>query len=262
MQPDDKILSSPPACALYTGSVYHERHHPFTHRFRYRVFMVWLDIDRLEILDRTLRFFSFGKWNVIGISNHDHAARDGSAIRPWIEQAAHRKQIDLTGGRIFMLAFPRLWGYVFNPLTIYFCYGADGALKAILYQVKNTFGEQHSYLLPVTREKGEKITQQCAKAFHVSPFIGMDCTYKFRLYEPGERLDIAIHQFTPDGKILTATWQGIRRDLTDRMIVKTVLRFPMMTIKIIAGIHREAFSLWRKGATYHKKPPAPPHDVS
>ncbi len=246
--------------AIYTGDVFHERHMPFTHKLKYRVFSLWLDIDDLKTLDQSLKYFRFNRWGIVSVNNRDHALRDGSDVRPWIEKAAKDKSVDLTGGRIFMLGFPRLWGYVFNPLTIFFCYGADKTLKGILYQVKNTFGEQHGYFIP-TEEQG-KISQEHAKVFHVSPFIPMDCTYKFKIFEPNETLNIAIHQFMKEGKILTATWHGQREDLNDKTLLRAVLGHPLMTIKVIVGIHWEALKLWIKGAKYISKPPPPAEDVS
>ena len=240
--------------SLYIGKVFHGRHIPFSHKFTYRVFSMLLDLDELSDLSKKLKFFSFNQWNILSFHNKDHAARDGSDIRPWIEAAAEKKNIDIANGKIYVLCFPRLWGYVFNPISVYFCHNEKGELKAILYQVKNTFGEQHGYLLPLEKE-GSKISQATDKLFYVSPFIQMDCKYEFRVSPPEENFDIGIHQFIEDGKILTATWSGKQKELTDKNILKTILCFPLMTFKVILGIHYEAFHLWRKGATfYHRKP--------
>lgn len=250
--------------SIYIGKVFHGRHQPFEHKFQYGVFSLFLDLDDLPALSKNLKFFSFNRWNILGFYNKDHGARDGSDMRPWIENAAQEKNIDIKDGKIFVLFFSRLWGYVFNPITIYFCYNIDNQLKAIVYEVKNTFGQQHAYLIPIDdkHKAGERISQQCQKIFHVSPFIQMDCTYHFKLKEPGEDLDVAIHQFQPDGKILTATWDGKRKPFTDSEILKTVFKHPVMTFKVIAGIHWEALKLWIKGAKYIKKPPLPEKDIS
>lgn len=247
-----------PKPSLYIGEVYHKRHIPFEHDFRYRVFTLLLDIDNMP----KLKTFSHNRFNLFSLYDKDHGPRDGSPLRPWIEAAAKAKNIDITGGKIYMLTFPRVLGYVFNPITLYFCYNKGDALKAILYQVKNTFGEQHSYLRPV--EDGEAtIKQECEKVFHVSPFIHMDCTYKFTLKEPGEKLGFAIHQFTKDDeKILTATWDGKRRELTDKALLSTLFTHPLLTMKIIVGIHWEALKLMLKGAKYIHRPLPPEKDVS
>lgn len=249
--------------AIYVGDVFHERHRPFVHRLKYRVFSFCVDLDDLPRLSKTLRFFSFNRWNITAIMNKDHGKRDGSDLRPWILKAAKDKNIDLPdNGKIFMLCFPRLWGYVFTPLTIFFCYDNNYNLKATLYQVKNTFGEQHGYMLAVDDPAKDVHTQDTTKIFHVSPFIEMDCTYKFRFRQPDDRLDIGIHQFTKDGKILTATWNGQRLGITDRTILKMVLRHPLMTFKVIVGIHIEALKLVIKGTKYIRKPAAPSKDIS
>lgn len=243
---------------IYIGHVYHKRHIPFVHRFKYRVFTLWIDIDAPS----KLKTFSLNRLNLFSLYNKDHGPRNGNPLRPWIEAAAREKDIDITDGKIFMLTFPRILGYVFNPITLYFCYDRNTALKAILYQVKNTFGQQHGYCLPVT-ETGPKIQQSCPKVFHVSPFIHMDCTYHFDLAEPGEALNFAIHQFTGDNeKVLTATWSGKRAELTDKTLLKTLITHPLLTLKIILGIHWQALHLWRKGAKYTSPTPLPDRDVS
>ena len=250
-----------PHNCLYIGKVFHKRHAPFEHAFTYRVYTFLLDIDDLENLSNRLKYFSLNRFNLFSIYNKDHASRDGQAIRPWIEKAATAKNIDLQGGKIYMLTFARVLGYAFNPLTVYFCYDKDGTLKAMMHQVKNTFGEQHGYLLPVEKNK-PLIKQQCQKIFHVSPFIHMDCEYKFRFAEAEEMLDFAIHQFQPEGKLLTATWDGQRIELTDKNLLKTFFTHPLLTLKVIGGIHWEALRLWMKGAKYINKPEPPEKAVS
>ena len=249
-----------PHNSLYTGKVFHKRHTPFEHAFTYRVFTLLLDIDDLDEIPKKIRIFSHNRFNIFSLYDKDHGQRDGTPLRQWIERAAQQKNIDLSGGKIYMLTFPRIFGYAFNPITIYFCYDKNRALKAVLHQVKNTFGEQHSYFLPV--ENDGMIKQEAKKVFHVSPFIHMDCEYNFRFEAPEDRLNFAIHQFTADGKILTATWDGQRRDLTTAALLKTLITHPLLTLKIIGGIHWEALKLWIKGAKYIPKPDTPPHEIS
>jgi len=246
--------------SLYIGKVYHKRHIPFEHAFTYRVFTLLLDIDDLP----SLKFFSHNRFNLFSLFDKDHARLDGTPIRPWIEKAAKEKNIDIEGGKIFMLTFPRIFNYVFNPLTVYFCTNKNGDLTAILHQVKNTFGGQHGYLLPV-ENANKSIKQSAEKIFHVSPFIHMDCEYRFSLQEPDDRLQFAIHQFETTGKnekILTATWDGKREELTDKTLLKTLLTHPLLTFKIIAGIHWEALKLVIKGAKYISPAPMPKKDVT
>lgn len=251
-----------PKNAIYNGQVYHARHTPFHHSYKYKVFTLFVDIDDLDKLDKSLKYFSLNSWNIFSLYYKDHGLRDGSDIRKWVVDSGLQKGLDLTNSRIFLLAFPRLFGYVFNPISIFYCYDFKNNLIAILYEVKNTFGEQHGYLLPVENAGKAKITHSAQKIFHVSPFIHMDCEYHFKLALPLENLQIGIHQFDKNGKVLTAFWTGKRSGLDDTTIIKTALKSPFMTFKVVAAIHWQAFRLWLKGAKYIKKPPAPDRDIS
>ncbi|KZD02778.1 DUF1365 domain-containing protein [Oceanibaculum pacificum] len=252
---------------LYEGRVMHSRLAPFRHKFAYRVFSLLLDLDELPRLDRDLPGFGHNRFALLGFHDRDHGPRDGSPLRPWVEAHLARGGIDLKGGRISLLCFPRLLGYVFNPLSVYFCRDADGRLRAILYEVKNTFGDQHGYLLPVgpAHAPGELIVQQQDKSFYVSPFMPMDCRYRFRLKEPGERLSIMIRQDSAGddaAELFVATHTAERRELTGRALAAAFWRHPLMTIKIFAGIHWEALRVWRKGAVFHARPVPPSEAVS
>jgi len=249
---------------LYFGRVMHKRLRPFRHRLDYRVFSFYLDLDELPALSRRLRLFSYNRWNLFGFLNRDHGAGDGSALRPWLDERLAEAGVDLEGGAVRLLCFPRLLGYVFNPLTIWFCHHRSGRLAAVLYEVRNTFGEKHGYLIPVdpARAPGEPVLQSCDKGFYVSPFIGMAATYHFRLSEPDERLAVLIRQWTPDGELLIASQTGRRRPLDDATLLRAFFAYPLMTLKVIGGIHWQAFKLWRKGARPVPRPPAPERSVT
>ncbi len=254
---------SSPASALYFGKVMHKRLRPFEHRFTYRVFSLYLDLDGLGALDRKLGLFSHNRWNLFSFNDRDHGPRDGRPLRPWIEGHLRRAGIDLAGGRLRLLCYPRVLGYVFNPLTIWFCHHADGSLRAILYEVGNTFGQSHSYLLPLAagREDGP-IAQSAEKSFYVSPFIAMTSRYHFRLTVPDEKLAIAIRQDVPQGGQLLARQSGRRRALSDRNLLLAFFAYPLMTLKVIGAIHWEALRLWFKGAKLQPRPAAPAQEVS
>ena len=252
------------ASCLYVGRVMHKRLIPFRHRLDYRVFSLYLDLDELPALSRRLRLFSHNRWNLFSFQDRDHAARDGTGLRPWIERQLAEAGIDLEGGPVRLLCFPRILGYVFNPLTIWFCHHRSGRLAAILYEVRNTFGEKHGYLLPVDphREPGTPIRQSCDKGFYVSPFIGMVATYHFRLVEPDERLAVLIRQWTPEGELLVASQLGRRESLSDASLLRVFLSHPLMTLKVIAAIHWQALKLWRRGARLVPRPAAPRQAVT
>jgi len=242
---------------LYFCTVGHVRLRPFRHAFRYRVFSLLLDLDRL---DRLPRFLSHNRFNLFGFHDRDHGPRDGRPLRPWVESELAGRGIDLEGGSIRVLCFPRVLGYVFNPLSIFYCHGPDGTLRAIVHEVKNTFGDQHCYVCPVTEavaESGTLLHQSHAKEFHVSPFFGMEGTYRFRLTLPGSMLSVHITLANGDGDLLTATQTGRRVPLTAANLVRAFITHPLVTLKVIGGIHWEAFRLWRKGAVFHRRPDPP-----
>ena len=237
----------------------HKRLRPFVQRFVYRVFSLWIDLEELPWLHRQLRLFSHNRFNLFSFHDRDHGACDGTALRPWIEAQLHLAGRDIAGGPIRLLCFPRVLGYVFNPLTIWFCHRPDGTLDSILYEVRNTFGEKHGYLIPLNGRlpAGAAIRQTCDKGFYVSPFIGMEARYRFKLTVPDERLFVAILQDVPKGPQLIATQRGLRQHLSDATLLRACFGRPLLTLKVIAGIHWEAAKLWRRGATFHRRP-APP----
>ena len=258
-----------PEEAIYKGHVHHTRHlrDGKTHRLRSRVFGLFLQLEKLEYWSNALRLFSHNRFNLTGFYDKDHGPRDGSSLRAWVEAAAAAKGHDVTGDKIYILAFPRYLGYVFNPLSIFFIYGPQG-LRAVLYEVKNTFGDQHGYYIDLSdsapNTDGGTFRHQRDKGFYVSPFIHMDCTYQFRIAPPGTRLNIAIHQFDKFSteKILTAAWTGTRFPLNDFNLARMCLIHPFLTHKIIGAIHWEALKIWLKGGRYHKRPAPPENETS
>lgn len=253
-----------PRSCLYVGDVMHRRLRPVAHRFVYRVFSMLVDIDELPELGRRLVLFAHNGRGVFSLRDADHGARDGSPLRPWVEQACARAGIALDGGRIFLHCFPRVLGFGFDPLSIFWCYGADAKLKAIVYEVKNTFGEQHAYVVPIATPPapGEALRHARDKLFYVSPFIGMEARYAFKVHEPEERLAIAINETGPEGAILVATHRGMRRPLTDPSLLRAFLAIPFLSFKVFGGIHWEALKLWWKGAQLHPRPQPPSAGVS
>jgi DUF1365 family protein len=245
------------ASCLYTGTVMHRRFKPRAHRLSYRVFWCLLDLDELPQLPSRLRFFSLKGFNLFGFRNADHGDGSELPLRAQVEAYLATAGIDLEGGAIRLLCMPRLLGFVFNPISVYYCYGPGGALKALLYQVHNTFGQRHSYLIPVDSEPGEPLEQRCLKAFYVSPFMDMDIAYRFRVQPPDARVALVIESSDAQGPVLFASLAGERRTLTDAALLRAFLSFPLMTLKVVAGIHWEALKLWSKGMRLRPRPPAP-----
>lgn len=246
---------------LYLGQVTHRRLRPRRHRLAYRVFSLYVDLDRLDALDASLRWFSLGRFNLLSFHGADHGDGKGD-LRAWVDRTLSAAGIDLAGGQVGLLSYPRLLGYAFNPLSVYFCFDRGGTLAAMIYQVNNTFGERHCYVTAVAERADAPIRHACAKNLYVSPFIAMDATYHFRVRTPGERLAIAIDETDGGGLLLQAATTGRRTALTDANILGAVLRHPLMTLKVILGIHWEALKLWRKGVALHRRPPPPPRPVT
>ncbi len=240
---------SAPSPRLYVGDVMHMRLQPFGHRFAYRVATVLLDVDRLEETAARLRLFSIDRFNVFGFRRRDHGARDGSALRPWVEARLAEAGLPAPA-RIMVLSMPRLFGYAFNPLSVYFCYDAAGRLESVVYEVKNTFGDQHPYALRAGADADGAIRQTQGKEFFVSPFIGMDQTYRFTVRPPGERLSLRIKQGDASGDWLIATQSGRALPLGDAQLARIALLTPWATVKVILAIHWHALRLWLKGARF------------
>jgi DUF1365 family protein len=238
------------AAALYVGKVMHARLKPMGHRFSYRVMSLLIDLDRLPAADRQSPLFGVNRAALYSFHEADHGERDGSSLCAYAQRCAAERGIDLTGGRVLLLCYPRLLGYTFNPLSVYFCYRASGELALLIYEVRNTFGDIHPYILPV--KSGETscagVRQQQDKLFYVSPFIEMAMRYHFRVLPPEERVQLRILETDCDGPLLAATFTGRRRALNTRELRRAFFAFPLVTLKIVAAIHWQALRLWLKGA--------------
>jgi DUF1365 family protein len=236
--------------ALYVGCVMHARLKPMGHRFSYRVMSLLIDLDRLADADRLSPLFGVNRAALYSFHEADHGRRDGSSLRAYVQRCAAEHGIDLTGGRVLLLCYPRLLGYTFNPLSVYFCYRADGELALLIYEVRNTVGDIHPYVLPVTPGdiSDAGVRQQQDKLFYVSPFIEMAMRYHFRVRPPDARVQLRILEADREGPLLAATFNGSRRTLNTKGLLRAFFALPLVTIKIMAAIHWEALRLWLKGA--------------
>ena len=237
---------------IYTGNVVHKRFKPKIHFFKYKVFSLLLDLSEIHLLDKNLKIFSYNKFNIVSFYDKDHGARDGSSIQNWVIDNLKKNNIDTNNIQIKLLCYPRIFGYVFNPLSIFFVYNNKNSLISILYEVKNTFGEQHTYVFKVeNREK--TIENNCKKKFFVSPFMDLESSYYFKILYPGNKLSVVIDQRDEEGKLLYASQDGDRVDFTSKNLIFSYLKHPLMTLKIITAIHFEALRLWVKGIRLVKK---------
>ena len=237
---------------IYIGSVIHKRFKPKKHFFKYSVFSLFLDLDEINELDQKIPFFSYNKFNILSFFDKDHGYRDGSSIKDWLIPILNKKNISTKNIKIKILCYPRIFGYVFNPLSIFFIYDTDSNPIAILYEVKNTFGEQHTYVFKIDI-KNKQILNNCKKKFYVSPFMDLESKYFFKVLIPNERLSVIIDQRDKEGKLLFASQDGERVKLSSKNLLKSYLKHPLMTLKIISAIHYEALKLWMKGIKLVKK---------
>lgn len=248
--------------ALFPGHVTHARLKPKQHRLAYRIYSLLLDLDELDALDRRLRLFSVDRFNLFSFRRKDRGNRSGSELRAQVEDAMRGVGLTPDGGAIRLLTMPRLLGFAFNPLSVYFCHDRMQTLVGILWEVDNTFGERHAYMIPVESPAGSEIVQHCDKAFYVSPFMDMQLRYRFQVMAPTQTLSIKIDTFDDDGLVLTARHLARRQELTDAALLRAFFAIPLLTLRVIGGIHWEALKIWLKGVRLRARPAPPDRPVT
>jgi DUF1365 family protein len=231
--------------------------YPVEHSFTYRVFYLFADLDELDALDQRVRWFSRNRFNLFSLYDSDHGPDDGTSLRAWINPLLERAGVELDAGAVMLLAYPRVLGYVFNPLAVWYCFGPDRELRALVYEVRNTFGDKHSYVVPID---GSPSRHAVEKRMHVSPFMDIDQTYRFAVTRPGERFSLGIEVQQDDQIIFRASMRGERLALCNRNLIRLFLTHPLVTLKSIAAIHWEALFIWAKKVGFRPRPePATPN---
>jgi DUF1365 family protein len=249
------------ASGLYLGVVTHRRFRPRAHALRYRIFMLLIDLDEASWLLKRLKLLAKGRFGLMSFRAADHGDGSGRDLRAQVEARLADAGVE-AGGPIRLLCMPRVLGYGFNPLSVYFCHRPDGELAALLYEVRNTFGERHSYLVPAPGGAGRVVRQQADKQFYVSPFMDMDLAYRFDVLTPDERVRVGVDVHDAEGPLLTALFVGRRKELNDINLLAAWLAHPLLTLKVVAGIHWEALKIWRKGIGFRHRPPPPAEPVT
>jgi len=246
--------------AIYNGTVVHARVRPKRHSLQYRVFAVLFECDALESLDRRLRLFSYNRFNLFSLYDRDHG--DGTAISAYLRRVAAEAGLAGAISRFGMLCYPRILGYAFNPLTVYFGLDAEDRIRLTVYEVNNTFGERKTYVLPAEAGDNGLIAQNCRKSFYVSPFNAVEGDYSFRVAPLREDLTVGVALKNDKGPLLRAHFRGRRSDLSDAGLLRALGRTGWMTVKVIAGIHYEAARLWLKGLRTVSRPPPPEKPIT
>ena len=248
----------PDAATLYVGRVMHARLKPVLHRFEYHVFSLLIDIDRLDEADRQSMLFSVHRLNIFSFYPKDHGGRGQSSLREYVNGLFRSEQLP-EPAHIYLLCYPRIFNFAFNPISVYYCYDASGQVSGLIYEVRNTFGQRHSYFAPLkpgeTSDAG--LRQERDKLFFVSPFMDMNLRYKFRLRPPRESVSLRIIENDPEGPILCAAFWGQKLAMTSGSLFYVLRTLPFQNLKIIAGIHWEALRLWIKGMKLRHRPPPP-----
>jgi len=234
--------------AVYCGQLRHRRFSPREHSFSYPVFMTLLDIDRLEELMSVSPFAAYNRWNWTAYCERDHFGDAKRPLRERLLEDAERNGLTVPDGPIFLLTHLRYLGYVFNPVSFYYCYDAAGNLVQMMAEVNNTFGESHNYWLTPANERDSAAARryETPKKLHVSPFMGMQLDYDWIFTPPGERLVAHMNTVAGGKAFFDATLQLERRPWTSAELHRALLRYPFMTARVTGAIHWEALKLWLK----------------
>ncbi len=245
---------------LYLGKTTHLRTQPRAHRFSYNVFQIMVDVDHLDTAFKGLKTLRNGRFGLFSFAARDHGARDGSSLRVWVQGVLDQLGLRVQTHRISLLCFPRVLGFVFNPISLFFVHDDQGVLRAVIYEVNNTFGQTHAYALPAN---GLDVEHQLAdKALYVSPFYRVEGGYKFTVTDPNDRFHLTILKQVGDEIDFTATLVARRLSLSDGQLLKLFLTMPFMTLGVVIAIHWEALRLWIKGAVFGARPPGPQASIS
>ncbi len=240
-----------PAARLWFGRTTHVREQPFRRSFTHRIAMLEIDIDRLAEADKLARLFSVGKRNAISFRPTDLGARNAAVpLRAWAEGRFAEADISLDGGKLRLVTFPRVLGYGFAPISIWLGYGPDGALRGVIYEVHNTFGETHSYVSAFHTDMRGKSD----KEFHVSPFLDVSGAYRFTLRPPGRDMQLIVENTGANGRSHAATLTATPSALTTGAILHWLWSMPISGLGVVIAIHWQALRLWLKGVRYHDKP--------
>ena len=245
---------------IYEGPIVHKRYHQKKHKFKYNVFNLLLNIDDLSGLNNKYKLFSYNRFNLFSFHDKDHGKKDGTSIKDWILEILVNCDIKISKDelKVFCLCYPRILGYVFNPISVWSVYDKKNILRLLIYEVRNTFGEDHSYVVKINNEN-DKLNHNRKKRFHVSPFIDLNASYNFSTNINNEKAIITIKESNNDNPILLASFNGKSKKFNDWNLLLLFFKYPLMTLKVIYGIHIQALFLWIKRVKFV---PHPKNDIN
>lgn len=251
-----------PAPKLFLGAVMHRRLRPVANHFLYRVFFLAIPLSNVAALQN--RWFGVNRWNLLGFDFRDHGARDGSHPLGWIRALLAREGLAVADGEVWLQAFPRVLGYVFNPVSFWMCHDRAARLRAIVCEVNNTFGERHCYVLAHPDARPIVSIDQLAarKVFHVSPFCRIEGEYRFRFVTGGRRTLARIDYGDAAGDLLHTSISGREAPYSARALLRAFCTHPWMTLGVVARIHWQALKLWAKRVPFFSKPVPPLQEVT
>jgi DUF1365 family protein len=253
--------------ALYVGAVSHHRLTPKRHALRNRVYWLLLDLAELPTLDASLKLLSYNSMNLTSFYDRDHG--DGSNVSLLDQARAHLREANINdaGLSVKLLCMPRVAGYDFNPLSVYFCSNAQGALVATIYEVSNTYGGRHSYVIPTVLppalgQNGDTVRQACDKTFYVSPFMDLDMSYRFRTRMPADKVTVSVQARKNDRTVINTSLIGHRRELNDYNLLQLAATHPILPMKVTGAIYWHALKLWWRGFAINRNTPSTANTVT
>ncbi len=249
------------SASIYHGKVVHKRLRPKEHKLQYSVFSLACDVDQLKNTAMKSRFFSLNAFNLFSLAEKQHGHRDGTSLSEFAWDQVRTAGLDGQVKRVVVYFYPRILGFAFNPLTVYFCLDEAEQPLLMIYEVRNTFGENLTYVLPAGENRNGTYTHSIDKQFYVSPFNNVEGDYDFHVRSQHNETTIGVALRTEDGPVLRTHFRGVRTEFSDVALLKAFFSYPLMTLKIVAGIHWEALKIWRKGLKLKDHPPAPPERI-
>lgn len=249
------MTSTTASSALYRGRTVHKRFVPYERRFSAPMAHILIEPDSVGGVAQGLAWFAHNRPGAFAFYDRDHGPRDGSALRPWAEQLFASIGVQLDGGALRLLTMPRVLGYVFNPISVWFGHGPAGELRGVIYEVNNTFGATHAYV--AATPEATTARHGAAKQLHVSPFFDVAGRYRFTLDPPADQFRLIVDTDHDGQRTHVASLLAKRQPLTDAALARVFFGLPLATLQVVAGIHWHALWIWLRGARYRRNPGPP-----